>query len=47
MLEFDPPRRPAYTRDEDQLILKLIPTGTSGCALTLTNVLAAKDAAAR
>lgn len=47
ILVFDPPRRLAYTWGGDELLFELEPAGDHSCRLTLTNVLQARDAAAR
>lgn len=47
ILVFDPPRRLAYTWGGDELHFELEPAGDGGCTLTLTNVLEARNTAAR
>lgn len=47
VLEFDPPRRCAFTWGGDELHLEVEAAPDGGCTLTLTNVLDARDAAAR
>jgi uncharacterized protein YndB with AHSA1/START domain len=46
VLAFDPPHRLAFTWGEDELHLSLEPSD-EGCRLTLINVLAQRDTAAR
>lgn len=47
VLAFEPPRRFAFTWGPDELHLELEPVDAGSCRLTLTNVLAARDTAAR
>ncbi|MGW2562774.1 SRPBCC family protein [Streptomyces sp. NPDC001514] len=47
VLAFEPPHRFAFTWEGDEIHLELAPEGDSGCRLTLTNVLAAENTAAR
>ncbi|GAA5136486.1 SRPBCC family protein [Pseudonocardia adelaidensis] len=47
VLEFDPPRRLAYTWGRDELHFRLEPTDDGGCTVTFFDVLEARDAAAR
>jgi uncharacterized protein YndB with AHSA1/START domain len=47
ILEFQPPRRLAYTWGSTELHFELEAAGESGCVLTLINVLEARDEAAR
>lgn len=47
VLEYDPPRRCAFTWDGDEVHLDVAPSPDGGSVLTLTNVLDARDAAAR
>jgi uncharacterized protein YndB with AHSA1/START domain len=47
VLAYDPPRAFAFTWGGDEVHLDLEPLGGGGCRLTLTNVLEARDAAAR
>jgi uncharacterized protein YndB with AHSA1/START domain len=47
ILAFEPPRRLAFTWGASELHLELEGDGERGCVLTLTDVLDAKDAAAR
>jgi uncharacterized protein YndB with AHSA1/START domain len=47
VLAWDPPRRFAFTWGSDEVHLDLEPVGAGSCRLTLTNVLADRDTAAR
>ncbi len=47
VLEYEPPHRLAYSWGADELHFQLEPAGERGCVLTLTNVLEARDTAAR
>ncbi|MBV9920433.1 MAG: SRPBCC family protein [Pseudonocardia sp.] len=47
VLAYDPPRRLAFTWGGDELHLSVEPDGEKACTLTLLNVLAARDTAAR
>lgn len=47
ILTFDPPRRLAYTWGTDELRFELEPSDAGGCVLTLVNVLAERNGAAR
>jgi uncharacterized protein YndB with AHSA1/START domain len=47
ILVYDPPRRLAYTWGDSELHFELEPKGEDACVLTLTDVLEARDAAAR
>lgn len=47
MLAYEPPRRLAFTWGASELHLELEADGPQGCVLTLTDVLDARDAAAR
>ncbi|MFI1466571.1 SRPBCC family protein [Streptomyces wuyuanensis] len=46
VLFFEPPHRLAFTWGDDEIHLEVAPEG-EGCRLTLTNVLSARDTAAR
>ncbi len=47
ILAYDPPRRLAFTWGASELHFSLEPSGDGGCTLTLTDVLEARNAAAR
>lgn len=47
VLVYEPPTRLAFTWDADELHFELAPTDEGGCRLVMTNVLDARDAAAR
>ncbi len=47
VLEFDPPRRCAFSWGDDEIHLDVEPAPDGGSTLTLTNVLEAQDTAAR
>jgi uncharacterized protein YndB with AHSA1/START domain len=47
VLHCDPPRRLAYTWGDDELHFTVAPDGPDRCTLTLVNVLAERDSAAR
>lgn len=47
VLVYDPPRRLAFTWGDDELHLTVEPDGDRACTLTLVDVLAATDTAAR
>ena len=47
VLQYDPPRRLAFTWGGDELHFELDPDGDGGCRLVMTNVLERRDTASR